>query len=381
MKLTFLINHTAFFVSHRLPIAKAMQAKGHEVRLVTGKAGSISMEAAAVAELAKTRVPHYRLLFGSQSLNPFTEALGFLGLVLHLLRNRPDLLHCASPKGVLYGALAARLCRIPALVLAVTGMGFVFTEGEGRSKTRSFLASLYEFLARFAFGHKNKRIIVQNQDDWAYFMKSGYAEPRELRLIPGSGVDLSDYDAVDFVAKQPFVLFPARILRDKGAIEFVEAARQIQARTPGWRFVMAGAADYQNPTSISADVIAQWREEGVVEWLNHVDNMVDTFRAASIVCLPSYREGMPKALIEAAAAGCAVVTTDATGCRDAIVPGETGDLVPLRDSTRLGQVLIDLIGDSIRRERYGRAGIQLAESKYSINAVIEKTEEIYKELL
>lgn len=380
-KLTFIINHVAFFVSHRLPIAKAMQLSGHEVRLVTGKAGSVSMEAEAVKELAKTGILHSRLCFGSQSVNPFTEALGFLGLIGHLLRTQPDLLHCASPKGVLYGALAARLCRIPALVISVTGMGYVFTEGERRSKTRQFLAAVYEFLARLAFGHKNKRVIVQNEDDWAYFVKSGYADPHEMRLIPGSGVDLSKYDAVDMGAKKSIVLFPARILRDKGAMEFVEAARQVRLEEPNWRFVMAGAADYQNPTGICTDVIEHWHSEGIVEWLGHVDNMVDLFCDASIACLPSYREGMPKALLEAAAAGCAVITTDTIGCRDAIVPGETGDLVPLRDPMELGQALIDLIRDPPRRERYGMAGIQLARSRYSIASVIEKTEAIYKEII
>lgn len=381
MKLTFLINNVAFFVSHRMPIASAMQLKGHEVRLVTGKAGSISMEARAMVKLAKASIPHSRLRFGSQSLNPFTEAIGFLGLLLHLLSTRPDLLHCASPKGILYGALAARLCRTPALVLAVSGMGYVFTESGSLRKNRRLLVFIYEFVAKFAFGHKNKRVIVQNRDDWDYFAKAGYADPQELRLIPGSGVDLSEYDQVDFGAKQPIVVFPARILRDKGAIEFVEAARQVRMRAPGWRFVMAGAADYQNPTTIPADVIEQWQAEGAIEWLGHVENMADMFRAASIVCLPSYREGMPKALMEAAAAGCAVVTTNTTGCRDSIVPGITGDLVPPHDPVRLGRALLDLIVNSTRREQYGREGIRLAKSRYCIMTVVDQTKKIYEELV
>lgn len=381
MKIIYFVNHAAFFVSHRLPIAKAMQEKGHEVLLVTGKAGSISMEAAAEAELAQTGIQHSRLRFGSQSLNPFAEAAGFLGLLLYLHRERPDLLHCASPKAVLYGALAARLCRIPALVLSVSGMGYVFTEGERRSKIRQFLALVYDFVARLAFGHKNKRVIVQNQGDWTHFVKSSYAEPLELRLIPGSGVDLVDYEGVDFAEKKPIVLFPARILRDKGAMEFVEAARQVRVHAPEWRFVMAGAADYQNPTTISADIIANWQGDGVIEWLGHVVDMTSLFRVASIACLPSYREGMPKALIEAAAAGCAVITTDTIGCRDAIIPEETGDLVPLRDPAKLRQALLDLIGDPARRELYGRAGIRLARERYNVDSVINHTDKIYNELV
>jgi glycosyltransferase involved in cell wall biosynthesis len=380
MRLTYLVNHVAFFVSHRLPIALAMRATGHEVSLVTGQLGSPVMEARAVAELTKTGMAHTRLAFGSQSINPVTEARGLLGLILHLRRTRPDLLHCASPKGVLYGGIAARLCGVPAIVFAVSGMGYAFTDTERASPSRQLLSAAFTVFARFAFGHRNKRVIVQNRDDWDHFLRQGYARADELCLIPGSGVDLIDFAGLESTAKQQIVVFPARILRDKGAFEFVEAARLLRNRAPGWRFVMAGSADYQNPSSIDRAVIEAWQAEGVIEWLGHVDDMVALFGIASIACLPSYREGMPKALIEAAAAGCAVVTTDVIGCREVIVPCETGNLVPVRDAKALAAALYSLIVDPERRKRYGRAGAALAKARYSLGAVIEATRVIYAAL-
>lgn len=380
MRLTFFVNHVAFFVSHRLPIALAMQKRGAEVSLVTGQAGSAKMEARAEAVLALTDIVHSRLAFGSKSLNPVTELRGLLGLILFLRRTRPDVLHCASPKGVLYGGIAARICRVPALVLAVSGMGYAFTVGGSPSPLRRLLALIYSAFSQFAFGHPNKRVIVQNRDDWVYLEQRGYARTEELRLIPGSGVELSAYAGIELSAKQKIVVFPARILRDKGAIEFAEAARLLAGRVHGWRFIMAGAADYQNPSSISPEVVENWEADGIIEWLDHVDDMVSLLGAASIACLPSYREGMPKALIEAAAAGCAVVTTDTVGCREVIVPGETGDLVPPRDVRALADCLFALINDSNRRNRYGLAGVSLAKSRFSLSSVIERTQEIYDEV-
>jgi glycosyltransferase involved in cell wall biosynthesis len=171
------------------------------------------------------------------------------------------------------------------------------------------------------------------------------------------------------------------MLLDKGVLEFVEAARVLKASAPEWKFVLAGTADYYNPSSIASTQIQAWQSEGIVEWLGHVDDITPLFHQASIVCLPSYREGMPKALLEAAAAGCAVVTTDTTGCREAIIPGVTGNLVPVRDSVALATSLLTLMRDRAQRERYGYAGRKLAIERYGIEAVVEKTLEIYQSLL
>ncbi len=260
-------------------------------------------------------------------------------------------------------------------------MGYAFTDAKRPSTVRSIVSLAYRFLAGLAYGHRNKRVIVQNLDDEAAIVKSGYASREEVRLIPGSGVDLTAFVHTPIEAKEQIVLFPARMLADKGLLELVNAARLLKGKVSGWRFFLAGVADYQNPSSISRQQIQQWQQEGLVEWLGHVADMAPVFARASIVCLPSYREGMPKALLEAAAAGCAVVTTDVTGCREAILPGVTGDLVPVRDSQALAQALLQLMNDTDRRQRYGKAGRQLAIERFGIEAVVDATLAIYDELL
>jgi glycosyltransferase involved in cell wall biosynthesis len=177
------------------------------------------------------------------------------------------------------------------------------------------------------------------------------------------------------------VILPARLLRDKGVEEFVEAARILKAQGCQWRFALVGVADYANPTSISKEQIKAWEDEDLIEWWGHREDMIDVYAQADIVCLPSYREGMPKCLLEAAASGCAVITSDVTGCKEAIIPGITGDLVPVRDAEILADVLGKLMADSDRRQRYGKAGRELAVQRFGIDAVVDATMAIYKRIL
>jgi glycosyltransferase involved in cell wall biosynthesis len=381
-KIVFVLNHAAFFVSHRLPLALAAREHGYDATLVTGHAGSESMEPAAVEILKAQGITHTRVAFTASGMNPFVEAIGLLQLIKHLRKVRPSLVHCASPKGILYGAIAARLARVRGLVLAISGMGFAFTQASERSLLRSAASWVYRALARFAYGHPNKVVIVQNIDDQSLVVKAGLAQDSEVVRIPGSGVDLQRLSRTSIASKSEIVLFPARMLLDKGVLEFIEAARIVRRTAPTWRFVMAGAADYENPRSVSADCLRQFQAEGLIEWLGHVWDMGPLYEEASIVCLPSYyREGMPKALLEAAAAGCAVVTADTTGCREAIVAGVTGDLVPPRDVDALAEVLRGLVADRARRESYGAEGRRLAKERFGIDAVIARVLEIYKDLL
>jgi glycosyltransferase involved in cell wall biosynthesis len=381
VKILYIVNNVAFFVSHRLPLAIAARRSGWEVHLLTGQAGVSVMEQISLSKLGEANVSHERTVFTSSGMNPLVELFGLLQLVWCTLRYSPDVVHCASPKGVLYGGIAARLCRVQGLVLAVSGMGYAFTVGSGHAGIRGMVRHVYSAMARFAFHHNNAQVIVQNQDDYQLVVKNGLATTHNVTLIPGSGVDLSLFDGCSSTDKIQMVLLPARMLKDKGVMEFVAAAKRLRKQAPGWRFVLAGAAGYDNPSSIRLSQLQAWQADGVVEWLGHVDDMTPLFREAAIVCLPSYREGMPKALLEASAAGCAVVTTDVTGCREAIEPGVTGDLVPVRDSDALAQALLSLVEDKSRREAYGAKGQERAQAIFSVESVVCQTLEIYKGLL
>jgi glycosyltransferase involved in cell wall biosynthesis len=171
------------------------------------------------------------------------------------------------------------------------------------------------------------------------------------------------------------------MLWDKGVGEFIEVAKQLKELMPEWRFILAGAADYQNPTSVPIKLLEQLNAKQIIEWVGHVENITPFFGEASIVCLPSYREGMPKCLLEGAAAGCAIVTTDAIGCREAILPGKSGLLVPVRDSQALKNALYRLMCNQELRESFGSSGRELAINKFGLDAVIKSTITIYKSLL
>lgn len=379
-RIAYVVNHAAFFVSHRLPLAHGARQEGFDICLLTGQAGSKEMEQSAVMQLRAAGVVHRRAAFRSSGMNPLIELLGVLQLACFILWFRPDIVHCASPKGILYGGLVARICRVRGLVLAISGMGYAYTTGTERSGVRSLVRRVYDALAGLAFHHPNVRVIVQNQDDRQAVINKGLTHASSLSLIPGSGVDLSLFEGCTAYNKSSIVLLPARMLKDKGIEEFVEAARRIKAVAPDWRFVLAGAAGYDNPSSIGEIQLQSWQAEGCVEWLGHVNDMNSLFRESAIVCLPSYREGMPKALLEAAAAGCAVVTTDVTGCREAVEPGVTGDLVPVRDSNALADVILSLIKDESRRRAYGIKGQERARAMFSVDSVVSQTMKIYKEL-
>lgn len=378
--LCYVINNVAFFASHRLPIAIAAKANGKPVCLMTGQAGSTTLESEGERRVDAAGIQRVRVNFTSDGMNPLKELRGVIQMAYQLWKIRPDLVHCASPKGVLYGGLACRIVPPRAMVISVSGMGYAFTTVDGQGVKRKLIGWLYRTLSRLAYGHRNKRVIVQNADDEKFVVAAGWANAKEVIRIPGSGVELSRYVHAPIEAKQNLVVLPARLLADKGVYEFVEACRRLKPLVHNWRFVLAGSADYQNPSAIPRDQVQAWHDEGTIEWIGHVEDMPSLLAQTSIVCLPSYREGMPKSLLEAAAAGCAVITTNATGCRESIIPGVTGELVPVRDVDRLTEVLLKLIGDPERRHSYGAAGRKLAIDRFSIDSVISTTLATYSDL-
>ncbi len=376
----YIVNHVAFFVSHRLPIALAAQDEGFDVSLITGQAGSPSMEFLAMEKLSETRLCHDRVSFSSGRINLVADLIGLIQLIKKMTKIQPEIVHCISPKGIIYGGFAARLTKTKNLVLAISGMGFAFTQGRSSIKFRNFISKLYKLVFIFILEHPNVRVIVQNSDDRHAINKMGL-DLNKILLIPGSGVNLKKLIDIEIESKAPIILLPARMLWDKGVGEFIEAARQLKTLMPEWRFILAGAADYQNPTRIPVEFLETLNAEQRIEWVGHVNDMTPYFAQASIVCLPSYREGMPKCLLEGAAAGCAIITTDVVGCREALLPNVSGLLVPSHDSQALKNALYLLMNDRGLRERFGYSGRRLAIDKFSIDTVIKSTLSIYRDFL
>jgi glycosyltransferase involved in cell wall biosynthesis len=378
-RVAYVVNHAAFFASHRLPLALAARDAGYSVALFTGEGASREMEQRASRLVAGMGIVHSRSRFRSSGMNPWVELLGLLNLCWQIFRFQPSIVHCASPKGLIYGGIAGRIVGAR-VVFAVSGMGYAFTDTPVQSATRLVARSVYSLLVRVAVGRSGNVIVVQNADDEREWMSRPYASACRVTLIPGSGVDFRLYPDDGFQSKQRIVMLPARMLRDKGVVEFVKAARHLREKFPEWAFVLAGAADYDNPSAITDQQLNEWQTEGSIQWLGHVQDIAALYMSARIVCLPSYREGMPKALLEAAAAACAVVTTDAVGCREAIIDGETGLLVPVGDVGALVRALSRLMEDDELTAQYGRQGRARARQIFSLESINAEILKIYEDL-
>lgn len=367
ISLLYFVNDAAFFVSHRLHLAVAARAEGYIVKVAT-------MPGIGVQQIKDMGFEHFDIPLSRSGRNPISEVNTFIAILTLLWKIKPDVLHLVTIKPVLYGGLAARIAPVKGVVCAVSGLGFVFmTKGVKAGILRSFVASLYKLALR----RDNLKVIFQNPDDRDVLLGIKAVTPEQVEMIRGSGVDLSLYEAKPEPDGTPVVCFTARLLKDKGVFEFIDAVRLLRQRGVKARFVVAGDVDPGNPTSVSATDIEQWRREGVVEVLGYQKDVATLFSNVNLVVLPSYREGLPKVLVEAAAAGRAVVTTDVPGCRDAIEPGITGVLVPVKNVDLLAEAIEKLIIDAPLRQTMGRAGRVLAEREFGIEKIVDRHLEIY----
>ena len=370
-RLLFFVSEDWYFCSHRLPIALAARAAGYEVGVVT----RVREHGAVIRDHGLRLFP---LELARGGLNPLRDLGALRGLVRVCREFRPDILHAVAMKPVVYGAIAAARAGVPHTVNALGGLGYVFTSGRVLARLlRPFALLAY----RFALGRRSAWLILQNADDLAALEARGIAARERTTLIRGSGVDLAEYRVVPEPEGVPLVVFPARLLWDKGIAEFVAAAETLQRDGVAARFALAGDIDPENPASVSREWVETKARSGAVEWWGWQDRMPEVYGRANVVCLPSHREGLPKALIEAAACGRAIVTTDVPGCREVVADGENGLLVPARDPAALAGALKRLIGDGRPRARFGAAGRVRAEREFGIDRVVDATLAVYRGLL
>lgn len=367
----FVVNIPEFFLSHRLPLAIAAKRAGFTVHIATGPGP-------ACQDIVDLGFQHHLVPMSRSGRNPLAELRTLWGLCRLLRKIRPSIAHLVTIKPVLYGGLMARLTGVPAMVAAISGLGTVFID---RKQDQPWMRRSVGWLYRLALGHPNAKVIFQNPDDRAALIAIGAVREEKTALIRGSGVSLAEYLERSEPEGVPVVTFAARLLKDKGVMEFVEAARELKRRGVTARFWLAGSLDSGNLTSVSEEELSQWSKEEVVEVRGYQSDIPNLFANSNIVVLPSYREGLPKALIEAAACGRAVVTTNVPGCRDAIEPETTGLLVPVRDVAALADAIQSLIYDSQRRKQMGVSGRALAEREFAIEKVVDTHLAIYRELL
>ena len=378
-RLLFVVNETYFFYSHRLPVARAALKAGFEVHVAGPEDHVWAPDSFGAEILADEGFIYHKLPLNRRGVNPFQDSKTIWALLKLHLRLRPSLVHHLTIKPVLYGGIIARLFKNCGVLNAITGLGHVFSATNLKSV---ILRKLIEQLYNLSLAGKNSLVVVQNQEDGEQLTRIGATSKDRINLIRGSGVSMDEYSPSAEPDGPPLVILPARLIWAKGVDEFVRAARQLKLEGIPARFALLGSAKNNYPGAVSELQLRQWVDEGCIEWWGYQEDMRDVYRNSHIVCLPtSYGEGIPRVLIEAAACGRPVVTTDVAGCRDIVEDGLNGLLVSPGDHDALVDALRQLLTDRELRLRFGQAGRNHVELGFSESVIVGQTLDIYRQLL
>lgn len=365
--LVYVITEDWFFASHFLDRAKAAVGKGYKVSVITR-----CRETAR--EFRQYGLAPINIEFSRRGLNPITELITIFRLRTILKRIKPDIVHNVALKPVVLGSLAAQFAGVQNIVNAPVGMGYVFTSEENRAR---ILRPVVNALIRYSLGRQVRRVIIENNDDFNNLVAGGFAKKDSIALIKGAGVDTEKFDYKPEPDGQVRVIMVSRLLRDKGVQEFIDAAKLVKARESTVQFVLVGDVDEGNPTSLTADQLTDLRKSRDVTWLGARTDIAELLAASHVACLPSYREGLPKSLIEAASAGRPIVTTDVPGCREVVTHMVNGLLIQPRDVTALATAIEKLVNDPQLRQSMGKENRQKAESEYANEMIIAQTHGVY----
>ena len=370
-RLLFLVTEDWYFCSHRLPLAQAAIEAGYDVVVVT----RVREHAEAIRSAGIQLIPFE---ISRHGINPVTELLALIRLARIYLRQRPQIVHHVALKPIVLGSMAARLAGVPYKVNAVTGLGYVFTSKQTKAR---LLRPLMKRMLKFCMTQPGSHAIFQNPEDQDDVLKMGMGNISST-LVRGAGVDPVTFRERAESAGVPVVVLAARMLRDKGVADFVDAIKILKKRGIQFRAVLAGKPDDGSPDSIPERQLLEWHDSGVVEWWGHVTDMPGILAASHIVCLPSTdREGIPKVLLEAAASGRPIVTSDIPGCREIVRHEVNGLLVPPRNAPALADALMRLIEAPALRKEFGHAGRKLVEAGFSLQRVHSAILNVYQECL
>jgi glycosyltransferase involved in cell wall biosynthesis len=375
MKALLVANTDWYLYNFRRALARRLQQNGYEVTLAcppgpyVGKLQDLGFKCALLA-------------LPADRLSPFKELRVLLDLIALYRQERPAIVHHFTIRCVLYGSIAARILGGISVVNALTGVGHIFTADGMKAR---LLRRIVGFLYRHFLTGSRSRVIFQNSDDMDTFVDAGMADVARSHLIPSSGVNCSTFrrsqERPSSDGERINVLFASRLIREKGVLEYIEAAKMLRSRNLSARFMLAGDIYGQNPSSLTRSDLQAIRESGVVDVLGHVDDMRAILDETDIVVLPSYREGCPRILVEAAAMGIPIVATDVPGCRVVVDDEINGYLVPPRDANSLARAIGRLIGDETLRRRFGEAGRLMAIYNFDESIVLADTLRVYDRLM
>lgn len=371
-KLFIVVNQDWFFLSHRLPIGMAAKDAGYDVTIVSEDTGVSD-------KIREAGLQTINLPINKAGTNIKDEIKTFFFLYKLFRREKPDIVHLVGLKTMLWGSLACRLAGVKAMVSAVCGLGVLFDEEHAHSfMTRSILKVM-------RVTHKKKRlaVIFQNNDDKAIFLNAKIMKEEQCAFTNGSGINLQNYDYTPEPTNGLIkIIFTARMVEDKGTLVLIDAAKKLEAEYKGKvQFLLCGGLD-TNPNGITKEMLESRCDGEYVQWLGHRKDVLDLLKQSHIMAFPSwYSEGLPKSVIEAEAIGRPIVTTDSVGCRDTVVDGKNGFMIPIKDSDALATALKKLIDNPELRQTMGKNAREFAVNKFDINDVVKVHLDVYNNLI
>jgi len=371
-KILFVANVDWFFISHRLVIAEEAKKNGFDVIVAAKDTGRSQ-------EIIDKGIQFINLSFSRSGTNLIREFITLIKVFKIYYILKPDIVHHITLKPVIYGSLIAKVLKIKGVVNAISGLGYNFTEGR-----KSLVQKVMLLILKFGFNRKNVVIIFQNENDQKELTELGVIHPSNLIVrIKGSGVDLEKFHESSFPSFDRIkILLPIRMLWDKGVKELREASDILNKKYyENVEFILSGLADEDNKAGVPASYLNDWQDGNFVKWIGYQKNMVEVYQNSHIVVLPSYREGMPKSLIEACAIGRAIITTNAIGCRECVDEGINGLKVPVKDAQSLANAIETLVNNPSRIIEMGKASRLKAKKEFDINFVLQIHSQIYNQYL
>jgi len=367
----FFVTEDWYFCSHRLHLAIAAKQAGYDVTVVT----CVSLHGEIIKHAGLRLIP---VQLSRGGINPWKEFCSVSELIRLYRQVRPDIVHQVALKPVLYGSIAARLSGVRHIVNALTGLGFVFSSSRTMA---SLLRPCLRFALRRLLNQPKSRMIVQNPDDYRMLVGERLILEGRVALIRGSGVDIDCFTPMVEPANVPIVFtFVGRMLQDKGVEEFVDAVKLLRQQGEQLKAVLVGQPDQENPGTLSETQIQAWHSGGHVEWWGQRNDIPNVWAQSHVAVLPSYREGLPKSLLEAAACARPLISCDVPGCREIVHHKENGLLVPARNVNALADAMRTLLHDQNMRQRMGKMGRLMVENDLSNACVAEQTLRLYREI-
>ena len=369
-KIIFLVNVDSFFVSHRLPIAEKLLLDGYEVHIATQFTTYKKM-------LIKMGFKAHSINFNKNSVNLLKAILPVFQIFFLLRRIKPSIVHLISLKPIIFGGLVSFISPVRSMVISITGLGSMFLK---KGKFYKIRENIFNLFYRIIFLFPNLKVILQNKDDLNYLIKKTKLKKNKTEIIRGSGVDLRSLKFYKIPKNPPIILMASRIIADKGIFEYIKSIEYLKKINFKGKFYLVGDIDYANPSAIKKSTINYWHKKKIITYVKYQLKISTFLKKSTIVVLPSYREGFPKILMEAALCGRPVITTNVPGCKDAIVKNVTGILVPPKNHVLLGKAIKNLCVNRKKLETIGKAARKHALENFDINHVVSQHLYIYKSL-